>query len=212
MKSTAVAIGDQAKASQYNDLRIDASGGAFLVPHAKATPNMTVYVEAGTYYINGTKYTFAGGYSPVVTAPVSDNRIDVLTIDTAGVLAWTTGTPAASPTAPAYPASKIPICEIYVRSTSTTITDTDGGAATGYIRQDVRPMMYLPPSAFGLDNGTITYNDDGSVATVVDSNTSVTYTFAYDAATGYLTSVTDGTSTWTFTYNGAGQITAVAKT
>lgn len=141
MRSSTVSAGDTATAAQYNNLRKDAQAASYLLAHEQSSPDMTLYVEAGTYVLKETYVSFAGGNTPTVTAPVSNNRIDVLTIDTAGTLAWTTGTSGASPSAPTVPQGKIPICFIYVRSTSTTLRDTDGGSTTGYIYQDLRPFI-----------------------------------------------------------------------
>ncbi len=58
-------------------------------------------------------------------------------------------------------------------------------------------------------NVTITYNADGTIATAVDVDQSVTYTFSYSS--GRISSYTDGTSTWTPTYNSEGNITSIAK-
>lgn len=49
--------------------------------------------------------------------------------------------------------------------------------------------------------GTITYNDAGDIETMVDtrSNPDITYTFNYTG--DFLTSITDGTNTWTITWS-----------
>ena len=95
---------------------------------------MKIYVEPGVFYIGATQVKFTGGSSPLVTAPVSNPRIDVLTIDTTGTLAWTTGTENASPAAPAYPFGKVPICELYNVTGETALYDNaNQTAGAGYI-------------------------------------------------------------------------------
>lgn len=107
---------------------------------------MQLYVEDGTYYINGTRYLYTGGSTPTVTAPVSNPRIDVLTIDTSGTLAWTTGAEAGSPSAPTYPSNKLPICELYNVVSETALYDTENQQASqGYILNDVRPTASYGP-------------------------------------------------------------------
>ncbi len=107
---------------------------------------MKLYVEDGTYYINGTRYLFTGGSTPAVTGPISNPRIDVLTIDTSGTLAWTTGTENASPVAPTYPSDKFPICELYNIVSESALYDLeDQQAGQGYILNDVRPSMSIGP-------------------------------------------------------------------
>lgn len=103
---------------------------------------MQLFVEPGVCYVNGTEVYFAGGSTPTVTAPSSHPRIDVLTIDSTGTLAWTTGTENASPTVPAYPANKLPICELLNVTGETSLLDnTNFNAAQGWIQNDVRPFM-----------------------------------------------------------------------
>ena len=103
---------------------------------------MQLYVEDGTYYINGTRYLFAGGSTPTVTGPVTHPRIDVLSINSSGTLAWTTGTENVSPVAPAYPANQVPICELYNIVTETALYDNENQqSGQGYIYNDVRPTV-----------------------------------------------------------------------
>ncbi len=112
-----------------------------MLPHQQSTPNMTLYVEAGIFYIGNTRVIFAGGNSPSFTAPTTNPRIDILTIDSAGTLAITQGTEAASPSVPTYPTDKIVICEVYNRVGETSIKDTSDGT-NGYISNDTRPTLW----------------------------------------------------------------------
>lgn len=106
---------------------------------------MQLFVEPGVCYVNGTEVYFAGGSTPTVTAPSSHPRIDVLTIDSTGTLAWTTGAENASPTVPAYPANKVPICELLNVVGETSLLDnTNFNAAQGWIQNDVRPFVQPP--------------------------------------------------------------------
>jgi len=103
---------------------------------------MQLYVEPGVVYVNGTRVIFAGGSTATVTAPSSHPRIDVLTIDNTGTLAWTTGTEASSPTAPAYPANKVALCELYNVVSETALYDNENQqSGQGYISNDVRPFL-----------------------------------------------------------------------
>jgi YD repeat-containing protein len=61
------------------------------------------------------------------------------------------------------------------------------------------------------DNVTITYNSDDTVATITNSDASVTWTFTYNSQ-GAVSTITDGTNTWTFTYDSSNRVTAIAKT
>ena len=103
MRSSTVSAGGSILASQYDNLRSDAQGAGNLLCHQDSSPDMKVYVEPGVYYIAGTRYIFAGGDSPTITAPVSHPRIDLLTINSSGTLALVTGSENVSPVAPTYP-------------------------------------------------------------------------------------------------------------
>lgn len=109
---------------------------------AQATPDMTLIVASGEVYVVGALVSYAGGNSPSFTAPGSNNRIDILTINASGTLAVTQGVAGASPTAPTAPTGTMPICTVYLKSTSTSIQAYDTSTAThGYILADVRPFI-----------------------------------------------------------------------
>jgi hypothetical protein len=121
---------------------------------------MQLYVEDGTYFLANTRYLFTGGSTPTVTAPSSHPRIDVLTLDTTGTLAWTTGTESATPAAPTYPANKIPICELYNVVGETALYDNENQqSGEGYIYNDVRPALVNPYGLFILDPGSEAQGD-----------------------------------------------------
>lgn len=141
MKSSVVNAGDNANASQYDNLRNDAYGGSFLLPHQQTTANLTLKIEQGIAYIGNTRVIYAGGNTPSFTAPSTNPRIDIVTIDSSGTIAITQGTEAASPVAPAYPANKAVIAEVFNRVGETQIFDTDQGGSTGYIYNDVRGFV-----------------------------------------------------------------------
>jgi hypothetical protein len=141
MISSAVSAGDTATAVQYNNLRKDAKRGSYLLPRAQDTPDMTVKVEAGVFFIGATRVIFAGGNSPSFSAPSGNPRIDILTINSSGTLAITQGLEAGSPTPPTYPTDKLVICEVYNRVGETSIKDTDD-SANGYIYNDIRGLGF----------------------------------------------------------------------
>lgn len=125
-----------------------------LRPRAQATPNMTIQV--GGTEIEGfwrqiwagvlVPLNFAGGNSPSITAPSSNPRIALLTINESGTLAWTYGDEAASPIPPNVPSDVIPICWVYERTTMIKIVNYEDNASypnDGYIFKDVRPLINL---------------------------------------------------------------------
>jgi hypothetical protein len=122
------------------------SGSTNATSDSYTAQTLALYVEPGVVFINGTEVYFAGGITPTVTAPTGgNNRIDVLTIDNTGTLAWTTGTAASSPSTPTYPANKLPICELYNVTGETALYDNaNQQSGAGYIYNDVRPFLAYP--------------------------------------------------------------------
>lgn len=143
MRSSQVNAGDTGTIGQYNNLRDDAKASSWLLPHEQVSPNATLYVEGGSFYIYSALTAFAGGNSPSFTAPATNPRIDILSIDASGVLVITKGTESGSPVAPTVPTENMPICQVYNRVGQTTIRDVDT-AGQGYIYKDVRPFFGIP--------------------------------------------------------------------
>lgn len=139
-------------------------GIATMFATAQNTPIMNVRIGGGSVWFGGSKVEkFAGPYtSPMVTAPIGNPRIDVLTMNTSGVFAWTVGTPAGSPAAPAYPTGKLPICEVYVPVGATRIVSTveEATGADAYIlnHRPIKPDMIVPGS------GGHIFKDEGGAA------------------------------------------------
>lgn len=93
-----------------------------------SAPDMTVRVSSGSIYISSgpTLDEIAAQTSTTIAAPSSNPRIDRAIISmAAGVLAIVTGTPSTAPTPPAITSSYLPICQIYLTSTMTSITNAD---------------------------------------------------------------------------------------
>lgn len=140
-KTSAVGAGDYGRIGQYNDLRDEAYASSMLQARAQTVPDLTVYVNPGVVYINGVKIVFAGGNSPSFTAPSTNPRIDLLSINSSGTLVRTAGVEAGSPTAPTLPFASVAIAQIYNRVSQTQIYDTDQGAGKGYIYADTRMFL-----------------------------------------------------------------------
>ncbi len=130
----------------------------FLFDTITAVCGMNVAVAsalvAGYYqniYIGSTRLTFAGGASSLITAPGANPRIDLLTINSAGVLEWTNGAEASNPAEPVFPSGKFPICLVYCKPTMTKVVDyesKDANPNDAYIYKDVRPLFLLGMSSF----------------------------------------------------------------
>lgn len=114
-----------------------------FAPHAVATPNMTVQLDAGAIPgVGAMPVQVALQTSATLTAPTTNPRKDIVYIDAAtGVIGVAIGTEAASPVDPAVPAGKIAIARLAMTVgmssiTNSIITDlrapamTAGGGAT----------------------------------------------------------------------------------
>lgn len=119
----------------------------------KAIVGMTVSVSGtnlGEYYrhvYNGIEpLTVDAQSASAITAPTSNPRIDVLTMDSSGSLSWVTGIESSSPV-PSWsdvPSNVIPICLVYQKPTMTKVLDfedKDTDTNQGYILADVRPFL-----------------------------------------------------------------------
>lgn len=194
---------------------LDASTN-YLFDEIKAISGMNVSIKGtdlGTFY----RHVYLGVQplvidaqaSPTITAPSANPRIDILSIDSAGTLSWTTGTEAATPTVPwsSLPTDEIPICLVYNKTTETQILDyedKDTDTNQGYIYADVRPFLNLSSSNMikGSDvasTSSMTLGNDGNFFDITGT-TGITSITAKPAGTvvwlqfdGALT-VTDGSN------------------
>lgn len=118
--------------------RVGASDGTILDGGlqvvATGTPGMTVEVTAGAAVVDGQPVALLATYTTgAFTAPSGGNkRIDCVRIDQYGAISVVTGTPGGSPSAPAVGTGYLKRAEIYLRTGSTSIKNTDD-ATNGYI-------------------------------------------------------------------------------
>lgn len=99
---------------------------AMYAPHEAATPDMTVKVDAGRFMAGAvTLVTNAQQTTATLTAPVTNPRIDRVVIDAVtGVVSVVAGTENASPTPPAIPSGKLPVCQIALATATAAITNS----------------------------------------------------------------------------------------
>jgi hypothetical protein len=82
---------------------------------------LTFDVSAATYRIDGTRYTSAAGSVTLAAADATNPRIDVVAVNTSGVIAVLTGTPAANPVEPQIdPATQVYLTSVLVAAGATT--------------------------------------------------------------------------------------------
>lgn len=91
-------------------------------PRPAATPNMTVVVDPGNIFANGTLTEVASQTTPTFTAPSGNPRIDRVCVNTTtGALTVTAGTPASSPVPPAIPSGYFPCAQVLLTPSTTAI-------------------------------------------------------------------------------------------
>ncbi|RLC76478.1 MAG: hypothetical protein DRJ03_28590, partial [Chloroflexi bacterium] len=91
-----------------------------------STPDMSVLVAAGSCIVNGTEITKTTSTNVSISAADDTNpRWDIITINDAGTIAATAGTPAADPVPPALPANNILLALVYVAAGVTQITNAN---------------------------------------------------------------------------------------
>jgi len=133
--------------------------GSFA-PHAQATPNLTLALDAG-HLLNGTTLTEVNAQSVgPITPPTSGFRIDRVVIDRlTGAASVITGV-ASSLTPPAIPAGKLPAAQVMLVPTSTTITNdliVDERALVD-LSSDAPPDCLCRAHRNGVDQGGIANN------------------------------------------------------
>jgi len=146
-----------------------------LFAREQVTPNMTLEVLAGVAWFAQNSYqVFAGGNSPLFVAPVTNPRIDVLTIRNDGALYVIQGAEAVSPVPPTIPSTDIPLAQVYNVVGETTIRDNDSQVAgQGYVQYDLRPFVQVAVGSSAMPKiGLVTR------AQLVGSGTVVSFTGA----------------------------------
>lgn len=122
----AISDGEVLFDTEYANLREAASGNATMeglgVTQRGAGANMSVDVAAGDAWSDDVYVNKAATTNVVVTAShASLDRIDIVTMDSAGTISVTAGTPAANPSPPNLPADEIMFAYVSVPATVVTI-------------------------------------------------------------------------------------------
>lgn len=98
---------------------------------AQGSPNMTVHVAAGTIAYNGADVSVSAADATITAANASQPRIDLVSVNSAGTIIVTAGTPAAagSTLAPTIPVTgstpNVPLALVYVPAAATLINAND---------------------------------------------------------------------------------------
>ena len=159
-----------------NNIRAWEQPATWFMAHEQYPAANTLTVMPGVWHFSsGSVLLWAGGTSPANSLPVSNPRIDLLTINTSGVLNWTRGAEAATPTRPTVPSptsGSLPIAYVYFRTSGSAIHNHDEGQ--NYVDYDVRPYLAWGTGGSGT---SITFDsnspqDIGSAAVVGTSGSS----------------------------------------
>ncbi|MCK9569872.1 DUF4815 domain-containing protein [Candidatus Pacearchaeota archaeon] len=112
--------------------------------------SMTVDIAAGFVWVNGVEVPYAGGSANINAADASYPRKDLISIDSAGAIQVTEGTPAAAdpsgdtgpttftPVPPALPSDETLLAEVWV-----------GAGAVGIIDSNIHDMRVIAKTAYG---------------------------------------------------------------
>ncbi|MDP3723090.1 MAG: hypothetical protein Q8R91_06305, partial [Candidatus Omnitrophota bacterium] len=161
-----------------------------LAPSAQATPDLTVAIAAGKVFVSGntlleaaaTTANFGNGGNCVYTPVAASTFVKALIALTAGnTLACTIGTEqataaAAESTSLTYPVDKLPIAEVILKTTGTTVgavAAIEAAAGTNsYLYKDVRPFLNVG-SGGGVSSlakngataltGAVTFSGSGAI-------------------------------------------------
>ena len=115
------------KAALDAAIAVLANAGAGFAPSAEAVPSMKVALAAGAVFnrATGALSAVAAQTTGTLAAPGSNAWIVRVYVTEAGAVATVTGTAAASPVAPAYPAGAFPVARVTIAAGQTTITNAD---------------------------------------------------------------------------------------
>jgi hypothetical protein len=107
-----------------NAVQVLGALAAVFAAHEQDTPNMTVRVDAGALFVDGARVEVAAQSTGVITAPVTNPRIDRVVIDNeTGAVSMVTGVEAADPDPPAIPEGKLPVAQVALATDTTEITN-----------------------------------------------------------------------------------------
>ena len=117
--------------------------GSYFAPlqvSAQVAPDLTVKIRAGSLWTAlATHVEYAGGVSPPITAPASDAKWVVITINESGLINTIDGASGTSPDLPAIPETELPLAGIFIGDTATEITSD--------MVFDLRPLWQLRAEA-----------------------------------------------------------------
>ena len=120
------------------DAMNERGAGKYFNPQQQDSADMTIRLQAGEIFSDGSRLEVAAQNTGTITAPTANSRIDLVVVDqSTGGATIVTGTSATAPTAPAIPTGKFPVALVTTYSTSTSIIDT--------MIEDIRGPFFIAP-------------------------------------------------------------------
>ena len=108
-----------------DDYRRGNFAGMMFQPSANDTPDMTIRIKPGSFWINNEKFIeYEGGVSPVISAPSSGAKWVLVAINKAGKCVIVNGLPRANnPEPPTLSQNMLPLAFVYIKSSTNVITN-----------------------------------------------------------------------------------------
>jgi hypothetical protein len=179
-----------------NDLAIMLAGaaGTGIQSGGVVSPygSMQVQNTAGVAIIANVVVTFASATPALSAADPTNPRFDLVSVNNAGVVSITTGTPAASPVFPAIPANSAVLAAIYVPATATSIASLNIVDKRVLLIPEPRDVIFVAASNARASAKT---NAD-YVCTGANDNVTVAAAIATAQVTGAMVKLSEGTFTF----------------
>ncbi len=164
---------------------------------AQATPDMTVNISVGQFWVNGAFVEFPGGNTTTITAPTTNPKFVVVGLLTNGGISIITGVENATPVLPAMNADYLPLAAIILQVGDTVITEN--------MIYDLRSVFNVPfTSADHNDlSNRLAISDCHDIAGITNLQTTLDSKLASVTATGLFDAKADqdGTDDLTFILN-----------
>jgi hypothetical protein len=108
-----------------DEYRRDSYALLMFQPSANNTPDMTINIKQGSFWINNSQFIeYAGGKSPVITAPTSGAKWVLVALNKAGKIVLLNGVPSNNnPSVPNIGQNILPIAFVYIKSSTKVITN-----------------------------------------------------------------------------------------
>lgn len=147
---------------------------------AQGSPDMTLAVAAGLIRYAEKSAVVAAGNVTITTADATNPRIDLVVVSATGTKSVTAGTAAATPVAPAIPASSILLAVVYVPANDTAIGSAQIIDKRCILSSSLAVQVYK--AADEIVNNSTTLQNDDDLKWDVDANSMWVFEFTLHAS------------------------------